>query len=149
MNTNRMIWKLVFCTNYLHQILMEHSHFFLLWLLFFTYASSIPSQITLRTCSIESCNNAALRASCCSKYFKCNHCKISFDNDHIPLLILFVNNRNAPIRFPFSISCLNLDETFSMFIGVVFDGIFVLFCFLLIIHCCYLLATVSFPSPER
>ena len=34
MNTNRMIWKLVFCTNYLHQILMDHSHFFLLWLLF-------------------------------------------------------------------------------------------------------------------
>ena len=75
----------------------------------------------LRTCLIEPCNNAALRASCCSEYFKCNHCKVSFDNDHIPLLILFASNRNAPFTFPFSISCLNLDETFLMFIGVVFD----------------------------
>ena len=51
-----------------------------------------------------------------------NSCKASFDNDNILLLIIIVNNRNAPFTFPFSISCLNLVKIFYMFIGVIFDG---------------------------
>ena len=71
---------------------------------------------------IGPCNNATLWASCCSRCFKCNSCKVSFDNGNYPLLILFVNNSNAQFTYPLSISYLNLDEIFSMFIGLIFDG---------------------------
>ena len=80
---------------------------------------------------IGPCNNATLWASCFSRYFKCNSCKVSFDNDNYPLLILFVNNSNAQFTYLLSISYLNLDEIFSMFIGLTFDGnlsCFVLLC---------------------
>ena len=70
----------------------------------------------------ESCNNASLWTSCCSGYFTCNTSKVSFDNGNVPLLILFINNPNAPFTFPFPISCLDLDKIFSMIIGLVFDG---------------------------
>ena len=90
---------------------------------------------------IESCNNASLWTSCCSGYFTCNTSKISFGNGNVSLLILFVNNCNAPFTFPFPISCLDLDKIFSMMIGLVFGGSlpFFLFFFLLIIHWYYLL----------
>ena len=85
----------------------------------------------LSTYLIRPGNNATLCASCCSRCFKCNSCKVSFDNGNIPLLILFVNNSNAQFTYPFSISYLNLDKIFSMFIGLIFDGnlsCFVLLC---------------------
>ena len=68
------------------------------------------------------CNNATLWASCCSRCFKCNSCKVSFDNGNYPLLILFVNNSNAQFTYLLSISYLNLDEIFSMSIGLIFEG---------------------------
>ena len=52
----------------------------------------------------------------CFRMLSFNNCSVASVIGSTPLLILFVSSLNALFTFPFCINCLNLDESFSMFI---------------------------------
>ena len=73
-------------------------------------------------CFFGPCNNASWWACCASECFRLRICKVSSESGSIPLFILLVNKRSAPFALLFCISCLNFDESFSIFIWLFVDG---------------------------
>ena len=76
----------------------------------------------LHICFFGPCNIVSWWAYCASGCFRLGICKVSSESDTIPLLILLVNKRSASFKLLSSISCLNFDESFSIFIWLFVDS---------------------------